>query len=718
VAPAASGPVSSFHATEPDYRAVVTARSAPKEEGFSKDADKLIRRLSLVAFLLTRGGKPVRAKDVRRQVEGYPGMTDDAFKRRFYEDRAELAALGITIGSEPDPDNAGELYSLPAASYYLPAVELSPEELASLGACLLVLGERFAYSHPLRLALLSLAQGRPELLQDSSAPPLAVLPQADAQRATSRLPKLQAAIAERKTVTFGYYAIHRDEEMQRTVDPYGLLMVGDEWYLLAYCHLRQAVRTFRLSRIRSRISHATKAPHDFAPPAGFTLAAYRDRPGWQLDGRLHQAHIRIHSSMAWWVQAHYSHCGVITPQRDGSILYETGYGSAREMLSWVLGLGEEAEIISPPDLRAAAATQLALLRRRLLDPPKPKPAADGGRTPGARTTSGGKATSGGDWHVEVDRFTRLTALATYLMQRCDDLATFSVAEVCRDLGMSPADLKADVRLLNLVNFGGDGSLLFAEVKGAKLEVSCDIAGPALATPARLSPLQADTLLLAVDLVGGQVPSTSASALRSAADKIRAARQTTAQAVTAEDVLTTRDEVLSAVNQAIRERRLMAIDYWSEGKDRTSSRTVEPYLLVRSRGEWFYVCYCRTSSGTRVFRIATTRRAEVLAEHFAPRDDVELDLYRREGVPPTARYAARSARVWYSKQVARWIAERQPVTPCTGGTCLADQPYLDQPWLIHYLLRFGGEAVPLAPADASAALLAVVERLLERYGGVA
>ena len=89
------------------------------------------------------------------------------------------------------------------------------------------------------------------------------------------------------------------------------MLVGDEWYLLGYCHLRQAIRTFRLSRIRSRISHATKAPHDFAPPAGFTLAAYRDRPAWQLDGRLHQALIRVGSSMAWWVQAHYSHCGEI-----------------------------------------------------------------------------------------------------------------------------------------------------------------------------------------------------------------------------------------------------------------------------------------------------------------------------------------------------------------------------------------------------------------------
>ena len=75
----------------------VTRPRAPREEGFSKDADKLIRRLSLVAFLLSRAGRPADAAEIRQRVEGYALMTDDAFKRRFYEDRAELAALGIGI---------------------------------------------------------------------------------------------------------------------------------------------------------------------------------------------------------------------------------------------------------------------------------------------------------------------------------------------------------------------------------------------------------------------------------------------------------------------------------------------------------------------------------------------------------------------------------------------------------------------------------------------
>ena len=142
-----------------------------REEGFSKDADKLVRRLSLVALLLSRRGQPVSVAQIRCSVEGYPTMTEDAFKRRFYEDRVELAELGIQIASGADAQaGAGETYSLPADAYYLPPVELSGEELTALAACLAVLEDRFAYSQPLRLALLSLAQGRPELITDSRGP--------------------------------------------------------------------------------------------------------------------------------------------------------------------------------------------------------------------------------------------------------------------------------------------------------------------------------------------------------------------------------------------------------------------------------------------------------------------------------------------------------------------------------------------------------------------
>ena len=685
-----------------------------REEGFSKDADKLVRRLSLVALLLSRNGQPAGVSEIREKVEGYPLMTDEAFKRRFYEDRAELAALGIEIAAEPDQETGGELYSLPASAYYLPPIELDHDELTALAACLAVLEDRFAYSQPLRLALLSLAQGRPELLSEAATPALTVLPEEDEAEALAALPKLQAAIADRKTVKFEYYAISRDEAMARTVDPYGLQLVAGEWYLLGWCHLRAGMRTFRLSRIRSRVTHATRAPHDFAAPAGLrhrrlprppALAARRRArrragPRGAGHGLVGRGPLRaLRHDRARERRRHRLRDAVRRRAAAAGLGARSGGGGGGAGAAEPARRGRAA----PAAPRRPAGDAGAAGVRRGSAPARPKP-AKARREPAS------------DWHVAVDRFTRLTALTTYLLRSCgdDDQAVLRVADICAALDVDRETLRADVRLLNLVNFGADGALLYAEYKGRdRLEVYCDLAAPAFARPARLSPLQADTLLLAVELVGGQLPIDAGAALSRAAAKLRAARHGAAPTIGTGDPLPPADAVLDAVNAAIKGRRLLAIEYWREGADHVTSRTVEPYLLLRNKGEWYYVCWCRTADGTRVFRVATTKAARLLDEAFEPRSDIELDLYRREGIPTSASYAPRSATVWYSPVVRRWIDERQPVRPLPDGSCLAAQPYVDLSWLTHYLLRFAGQARPVSPPEAVDDVRATVERLLAR-----
>src|SRR5438128_293601 len=97
----------------------------------SHDTDKLIRQLSLVAFLMAER-RPLTARDVKSNVEGYSEMSDEAFARRFYSDRAELIALGVPLHSQRDEFTGEELYTLRSEQYFLPPLELSDEELAAL----------------------------------------------------------------------------------------------------------------------------------------------------------------------------------------------------------------------------------------------------------------------------------------------------------------------------------------------------------------------------------------------------------------------------------------------------------------------------------------------------------------------------------------------------------------------------------------------------------
>ena len=120
----------------------------------AKDTEKLIRQLSLISYLMAER-RPVTALEIRRDVEGYSGMNEDAFARRFYADRAELESLGIQLTVEKPADGVAEQenYSLRPENFHLPAIAFTDEELASLQFALTLLDGEFAYAEPLRLAL-------------------------------------------------------------------------------------------------------------------------------------------------------------------------------------------------------------------------------------------------------------------------------------------------------------------------------------------------------------------------------------------------------------------------------------------------------------------------------------------------------------------------------------------------------------------------------------
>src|SRR6201985_2681433 len=107
-------------------RRVGRARHSKVSQGLAKDTEKLIRQLSLISYLMAER-RPVTATEIRRDVEGYSDMTEDAFARRFYADRAELDALGIRLSVDKPSDGFSEQenYSLAPEAFPLPPIAFS-----------------------------------------------------------------------------------------------------------------------------------------------------------------------------------------------------------------------------------------------------------------------------------------------------------------------------------------------------------------------------------------------------------------------------------------------------------------------------------------------------------------------------------------------------------------------------------------------------------------
>src|SRR3954447_21059502 len=153
--------------------------------------------------------RPVTARDVKSNVEGYANMGDEAFARRYYADRSELQALGVPITSERDEFTGEELYNLREEQYFLPPIDLSDAALAALQRSFYLREGQFAYAEPLRLALQNLALGRANAAVDPGPKTATVdlIGSRYSPEVAQRLAKLENAISKQRTVRFSYLSM-------------------------------------------------------------------------------------------------------------------------------------------------------------------------------------------------------------------------------------------------------------------------------------------------------------------------------------------------------------------------------------------------------------------------------------------------------------------------------------------------------------------------------
>jgi proteasome accessory factor BC len=673
----------------------------------AKDTEKLIRQLSLISFLMAEQ-RPVSALEIKQDVEGYSQMNDEAFARRFYADRAELESLGIQLKVDKPAEGyyEAENYSLPPENFYLRAIEFTDKELGALRTALSLLDGEFAYAEPLRLALQQLSWGKPSPFEapEERSVALTVTANPGGRELSQSLSKIETAIFRRKTIVFDYYTIGRDAKEKRKVDPYHLLYRGGQFYLIGHSHERDDVRVFRVSRIRGKVGYSSKAEHDFSRPEDFDPRIYATRTDWQLGDPLGTAGIWLSERIDWLAQRHFGHAGSVTPADDG-VLFETPYADSRQVISWVLGLGSRARIEGPPELAEEAAERVALVAERHSGPPELAPRVKRRAPVEAAAETNGR----GESPIRPERFARLVTLAGILIEAARDARKLEVAELCETLQVSEQELRQDIDVLNVVNFGGGSYVLYAEVHGDTIEVDPEPYGDNFARPARLLPLEAKALVAAIDLIGEHLPEGS---LASAREKIVDAlgqdpAQEGLQITTAKG---DDSEVAKVVSHAIARHRLLEIEHYKEELDEFTKRVVEPYKLMNGQEGWYVHSFDPQKEQPRSFRLDRIRSAEALEETFEPREGIEPDL---QGWPTTGEVPdSTTARVWISPERARWAREdRRVVEELRDGAVIVEFPYAGHEYLARELLKEAGDAVVLEPEDARAAVLEAAEALL-------
>ena len=173
-----------------------------------------------------------------------------------------------------------------------------------------------------------------------------------AARRSETLALLERAWLERRRVRIVYETGMRGgARSERVVEPYHLQRYGRFWILIAYDHLRQAVRDFKIDRIRA----AVLLDEHYTIPDDFDVATYRGTAWGLLRGEAGEpvdVELLFSPQAGRWVQE--ENWGVplaVEARTDGHVLVRMRTGITPEMVRWLLWYGPDCTILAPASLR-------------------------------------------------------------------------------------------------------------------------------------------------------------------------------------------------------------------------------------------------------------------------------------------------------------------------------------------------------------------------------
>ena len=140
--------------------------------------------------------------------------------------------------------------------------------------------------------------------------------------------------------------------------------------MVGFCHLRGEVRCFRVSRIESEVEFTRPEGEgpDFSHPEDFRLEDHARILPWEFEeGAPREARVRFSPRMAWLVERDFGDLYRFEGTPDGGGVLEVTVRNEDAFLNWVLSYAEDAEVLSPPELREKLRRRLEKLLKSLGD---------------------------------------------------------------------------------------------------------------------------------------------------------------------------------------------------------------------------------------------------------------------------------------------------------------------------------------------------------------
>jgi len=262
--------------------------------------------------------------------------------------------LGAPI--EQHPETRGFYYDRSYAQpFELPGIWISPDELQALLTARQVLGG--VQPGLLEGELASLQKRITALLRQKGVETeegearIHIQPVAGRTVPGHLFQDVLGALVRRKRLHIRYHGRRRDAVSERDVSPQRLTQYRNSWYLDAWCHMAQGLRSFALERMQQ----IELLEEDAREVSARDLAEHYDQSYGIFSGPArHTARLKFTPEMSRWVadeQWHPDQAGRF--DEDGAWLLEVPFGDSRELVMDILRYGPDVEVLAPSFLREA-----------------------------------------------------------------------------------------------------------------------------------------------------------------------------------------------------------------------------------------------------------------------------------------------------------------------------------------------------------------------------
>jgi len=312
-------------------------------------AQKKTERLVNLVLCLLATKRFLSVQEIREKVPGYDADNEEAFRRMFERDKAELRDIGVPLETGTDSGWEDELgYRIARRDYQLPEISLTADEAAAV-----VLAGRLWQSAPLAGPTASALLKLQAAGVDAPTGPVGLEPRIGVTEPAFE--SCLRAVRDERPVRFSYRAAGRTRVEQRDVEPWGVVSWHGRWYLVGHDRVREGTRVFRLSRVVGEVQPYGE-PGTVRRPEDVVL---RDLVALSVaETPTATAAVRVRAGSAWELRRTATSS---EPAGDGWDRLELGYSDPERLADRVTAFGADAVVEGPAEVRDAVVARLRLL---------------------------------------------------------------------------------------------------------------------------------------------------------------------------------------------------------------------------------------------------------------------------------------------------------------------------------------------------------------------